>query len=54
MVFYKLISEEEDCFIKNINSPDVYEKTIDDLNGLIFKDFSFLVQSINIKFLHFQ
>ncbi|KAL5239381.1 hypothetical protein ACI65C_006791 [Semiaphis heraclei] len=26
MIFYKLISEVEDCFIKNINSPDVFEK----------------------------
>ena len=31
MVFYKLISAVEDCFIKNIISPDVYEKNVDDL-----------------------
>jgi len=31
MIFYKLISEVEDCFTKIINSPDIFEKTVDDL-----------------------
>lgn len=31
VVFYKFTSALENCFIKNINSPDVYEKTVGDL-----------------------
>jgi len=31
IIFFKFIGAVEDCFMKNIKSSDVYNKTVDDL-----------------------